>query len=75
MNKYKHFDDVELVWACKSYCEGKHHIDSSFIEGVWQFLVARDKITEKQRDAVIRFVKREKIDVEKWKGQFEDSGG
>jgi len=64
--KGKKFDDCDLVWACFRYIEGKHHIDPTFINGVWQFMVARGHITQGQKEAILKFIKREKIDVAKW---------
>jgi hypothetical protein len=62
----KRFDDCDLVWACLRYCEGKHHIDPTFVNGVWEFMRARGTITDGQRSAILRFIQRERIDVGKW---------
>jgi len=70
--KKRQYDDSELVWACLKFIEGKHHINGSFIISVWNFLVKVGTITERQRECVKRFVKKHKIDVEKWSKAGED---
>ena len=66
MKKLTSFDDVDLVWAAMKYCEGKHHLNEEFFKGVWEFLVAWGRITDKQRQAVKKFIRRNRIDVEVW---------
>jgi|GEM_PF-3270407 len=60
------FEDSEIMWACVRYCEGKDQLNEEFFKGVWNYFIFRNNISDKQREAVLKFIKKEKIDVKKW---------
>lgn len=67
MKRLTKYDDADIVWACIRYCEGKYHLKDDFFWGLWSYLSSYSALTEKQRNVVEKFIRRERIDVEKWK--------
>jgi len=62
----KKYKDSDLLNAAYNFSKDKHHIDKTFLYSLIEFQKVWGGITDKQRYCLMKFIRKYKINIDKW---------